>query len=289
MSPAENLPVLAGVDASDHSIAAVQWAVTEARLRRRPLWLVHAYSVPLVTAPVLAPPYDWQQDASREAAEAVLERAVRVARREGPDVVVNGDLATGPAGDALVELSGRAHLVVVGHRGHGGFVSLLLGSVASKLAAHAPGPVIVTRAGRPSPPSAAAPVVVGVDGSVVSHAAIGFAFEEADLRGVPLQAVHAWQPPPAPLGDVRLDRRELEAAELHEVGQWLRPWQQKFPQVPVTTTLAAGHAAGVLVEAGRNATLVVVGSRGRGAFTGLLGSASQQVVHHATCPVAVVR
>jgi nucleotide-binding universal stress UspA family protein len=145
VSPAENLPVLAGVDASDHSIAAVQWAVTEARLRRRPLWLVHAYSAPLVTAPVLAPPYDWRQDASREAAEAVLDRAVHVARREGPDVVVNADLATGPAGDALVELSSRAHLLVVGHRGHGGFVSLLLGSVSQQVVHHVTCPVAVVR------------------------------------------------------------------------------------------------------------------------------------------------
>jgi nucleotide-binding universal stress UspA family protein len=100
---------------------------------------------PAENLPVLAPPYDWRQDASREAAEAVLDRAVHVARREGPDVVVNADLATGPAGDALVELSSRAHLLVVGHRGHGGFVSLLLGSVSQQVVHHVTCPVAVVR------------------------------------------------------------------------------------------------------------------------------------------------
>jgi nucleotide-binding universal stress UspA family protein len=288
---AENLPILAGVDSSEPSAAAVRWAVSEAQFRRRPLWLVHAYAVPLVTTPMLGPPYDWQEDATRGVAEQVLGAAVEAARDEAPDIAVSGELVLGSAGEVLVELSGRAHLVVAGDRGHGGFSALLLGSVAAKLAAHASGPVIVTRSLPPRPgPTGDGAVVVGVDGSVTSHAAIGFAFEEADLRGVPLRAVHSWQPPGPPgRVEVRLDRDDLAANERQKVAQWLRPWEQKYPQVPVSSTLTTAHAAGALVEAGRDATMLVVGSRGRGAFTGLLGSVSQQVIHHAPCPVAVVR
>jgi nucleotide-binding universal stress UspA family protein len=287
---AENLPILVGVDSSEPSAAAVRWAVSEAQLRRRPLWLVHAYAVPLVTTPMLGPPYDWQEDAAREAAEQVLDAAVAAARDEAPDAAVSGELVLGSAGEVLVDLSGRAHLVVVGDRGHGGFSALLLGSVAAKLAAHASGPVIVARTLARPGPAGDGPVVVGVDGSVASHAAIGFAFEEADLRGVPLRAVHSWQPPGHPgWVEVRVDRDDLAANERQRVGQWLRPWEQKYPQVPVSSTLTTAHAAGALIEAGRDATMLVVGSRGRGAFTGLLGSVSQQVIHHAPCPVAVVR
>jgi nucleotide-binding universal stress UspA family protein len=134
-------------------------------------------------------------------------------------------------------------------------------------------------------------VVVGVDGSPPSDAAVGFGFEEADLRGLALTVAYArmprWRGDVRPFSD---SVAELETAEVHRVRGWVHEWQEKFPQVPVTYRLIAAHPAAALINLSREATLLVVGSRGHGGFAGLLlGSVSQQVLHHAHCPIAVVR
>jgi nucleotide-binding universal stress UspA family protein len=286
MSATEQRPVLVGVDGSEESLNAVRWAAAGARLRGRPLRLVNTFIGPLLTAPLVAPPYDWLPDNLREEADTLVRQAAEVARSLAPDVPVTGDVVSGPPGRLLVEMSYDAHLVAVGHRGFGGFATLLLGSVASTVAAHAHCPVVVVR----SQPPGAGPVVVGVDGSEPSGAALEFAFEEADLRGVPLHAVHAWQPPSPPWrAGLRYDADEIETAQRHQLYGWLQPAKDKHPHVPVEHHLVAGDPPTVLIEAARDASLLVIGSRGRGGLTGMvLGSVSQQVVHHAGGAVAVI-
>jgi nucleotide-binding universal stress UspA family protein len=287
MNTAEEMPILVGVDGSEPSLAAVRWAAAEARLRGRPVRLVHTFIGPMVAAPMMVPPYDWLPDVLRKEAEGLVQQAVEVARSVAPDVHVTGDVISGPAGQLLVEMSASAHLVALGHRGHGGFASLLLGSVASTVTAHAHTPVVVVR----SVPTAPGPVVAGVDGSAPSQAALEFAFEEADLRGVPLRAVYAWHPPSAPWrADLRYDPAEIETAQRHQVRDWVQPVHDKYPRVAVEHLLVVGQPATSLLEAARGTGLLVIGSRGRGAFTGMvLGSVSQQVIHHASGAVAVVR
>jgi nucleotide-binding universal stress UspA family protein len=129
---------------------------------------------------------------------------------------------------------------------------------------------------------------------VTAQLAVGFAFVEAASRGVGLVAIRAWQPPPVPWrSDVRplaLDADELETAEWHALHEALAHWRKTYPAVPATTRLRPGNANNALVTQSQEAQLVVVGSRGRGGFAGLLlGSVSQQLLHHAHCPVAVVR
>lgn len=263
-------PIVVGVDGSPESIQALRWAVDEARLRRRALRLVNAYSWPVPMVPMAPPPPVWSESSLREAAEAVVGQAV--AEVDAGDVRVSTAVLAGPAPYVLMEEARGAELLAVGHRGRGGFATLLLGSVAATVSAHAPGPVAVIRpyATDPRPTGL---VLVGADGSPGSATAVGFAFDEADLRGVEVGVLHS-----------------SESDDGQWLREWVQPWRDKHPQVQVRWLLTAERPAGALVEAARAAELVVVGSRGHGGFAGLLlGSVSQQVVNHAPCPVVVAR
>ena len=135
-------------------------------------------------------------------------------------------------------------------------------------------------------------IVVGVDGSEPAERALAFALEEAKVRGAELEVVHAWQPAMGgyPYGTIEaFDPAELEAAAKMGLDAVMRGIDATGLAAPPIPTLACGSAASVLIDASKRAAMVVVGSRGRGGFAGLLlGSVSQQVVHHAACPVVVV-
>ena len=146
-------------------------------------------------------------------------------------------------------------------------------------------------AGRAESPGLGRPVVVGFDGSDQASAALGVAFEEAAARRVGLRVLRAWQPPVPrwSVTELGVDLEELAVAERTAVTEALKPWRDRYPQVAVTVDVVAGGAARELVSVSRTCQLVVVGSRGRGGFRGLLlGSVSQQLLHHAECPVIVV-
>jgi nucleotide-binding universal stress UspA family protein len=293
MSAAEDKPIVVGVDGSESSLVAARFAAVEAGLRNRPLRLVYAYAWPIAHTPLAVPPYGLSEKATRDEAERVVAAAVKAVGAHAGGVAVAGRAVGGAAAAVLESAAADACMMVVGSSGRGGLASLLLGSVAAGVAMHAHGPVVVVRQS-PEVPPVAGPVVVGVDGSPYSEAAAGFAFEEAELRGLPLIVVHVWTPSAGPWhADARLhsdDAAELETAEVHRVRGWVRLWQEKFPAVPVTYRLIAAHPAKALIDLSSGATLLAVGSRGHGGFAGLLlGSVSQQVLHHAHCPVAVVR
>ena len=189
----------------------------------------------------------------------------------------------------LREESERATLLVVGGRGTGGVLGLLLGSVAMSLAGHAACPVVVVR--EPAESSRILPVVVGVDGSPYGEAAVAFAYEAASLRGAPLVAVHTWSDL---LFDSRvapvLDWEAIETGEREVLAERLAGWSEKFPDVPVRRVVYRDRPAHSLLEEAAHAQLLVVGSHGRGQLGGLvLGSVSHAVLHRAPCPVAVVR
>lgn len=196
----------------------------------------------------------------------------------------------GPPVQVLAEQARRAGLLVLGSRGLGGVSGLLLGSVAVGSAVHATCPVIVVRSAESGDP-AGRPVVVGVDGSPTSEAAVAFAFDAAAVRGVPLVALHTWAdieyyPGLAPLVDWSLLAGEEEAS----LAGGLAGWSAKYPDVEVRRVVQRDGAANALVELSKDAQLVVVGSRGRGNLSGLLlGSVSHAVLHRSHCPVAVVR
>ena len=188
-------------------------------------------------------------------------------------------------------------MLVVGSRGLGGFTGLLLGSTGIQLATHSVCPVVVVR-----PPDDAATagaeagrVVVGVDGSPASEAAVAFAFEQAAWRGVGLTAVMAWDMAyldvPGRVGSIPegVLTAGQEAAQA-SLGESLAGWREPYPDIDVRARTDMGNAARVLLDASPGACLLVMGSRGRGGFGSLLlGSVSHAVLHHAHCPVAVVR
>jgi nucleotide-binding universal stress UspA family protein len=262
--------VVAGVDGSASSVAAVLFGLEEARRRRLPLRLVH-----VVDEVPAAPP-------------GVLDAALDAARRSAPDLEVSTEVPAGRAAAALLVAAHDADVLVVGARGAGGFRGLLLGSVSSQVAAHASCPVVVVRAQRRHQPPAAG-VIVGVDGSSTSDAAVEFAFEEAALHGFGVTAVHVFGPGEVSHEAVAAEPRRLAAEEARVLTDSLVGWQQKYPDVAVTARLVRGHAAATLAGESVDGQLLVVGTRGRGGFGGLLlGSVSQSVLLHAACPVAVV-
>lgn len=278
------LPVVAGVDGSEPSLAGVDLAAEEASLRPVPLELVYAFAPPWLAPPV-APGAEPAYDEVRRHAQRVLHEAGARVRDAHPDLPVITRLRDGPPAGVLIDASGQATLLVVGHRGRGGFTGLLTGSVGIQLASHAACPVVITR----GQVARDAPVVVGVDGSDGARRAAEFARDTAAAYGVPLVVLFAWpaetgwapgviaagQPPPEP--------PDLAARTVRELAR-TRP---SVPMRPEIRTDRPAHRA--LVEESEGARLVVVGARGRGGFRGLLlGSVSQALIHHARCPVAVV-
>jgi nucleotide-binding universal stress UspA family protein len=139
-------------------------------------------------------------------------------------------------------------------------------------------------------------IVVGVDGSTCAHAALETAAREAALRGAGLRVVCVWEVPPTVFAGgfaPALDQTALESfreqAEL-VVQEAVAAVRRLQPNVPCQGEAMEGQPAELLVQEAHDASLIVVGNRGRGGFASLLlGSVSQQVVHHAPCPVLVVR
>jgi nucleotide-binding universal stress UspA family protein len=280
--------VIVGVDGSESALRAARWSAAEAARRGVALRIVTAFGWPHGHPVGEIGLGRSARDIMLGESRRHLAEAAAVAEHAVDGLVVEQQLVVGFPIPVLAAEARGAQLVVIGDRGLGGVTGLLLGSVATALAAHADCPVVVVR-GEDSDP--AAPVVVGVDGSPVSEAALGFAYEAAAARGVPLIAVHTWRdtvvsPTVAPL----MDWEAIEADERRVLAERLAGWSEKHPDVPVQRVVPRDRPAHALVELSRRAQLVVVGSRGRGGFTGLLlGSVSHALLHRSHSPVAVVR
>ncbi|WFE39750.1 universal stress protein [Micromonospora sp. WMMD998] len=276
-----NRPVVAGVDGSPSSLAAADQAAAAAVARSRPLLLVHGYLHPLGYGVPLNP-YDLGVPAPTAESEKMLERVAADLADRHPGLRVEVRQVAGGPGAALVEESRRAELVVVGSRGVGGFTGLLLGSVGGQLAQHGHCPVLVVRpAEQPIP--VGGPVLVGVDGSESAGYAVELAAAEADRRDAELVLMHV----DAPEREAAAPEAAAEAAEL--LGAAAGRVRTAHPGLRVTErAVVASSPETALREASVEASLVVVGSRGRGGFAGLLlGSVSQALVQHAHCPVLV--
>lgn len=293
MSPGRGqAAVVVGIDDAGSSGDAVDWASAEAAARGCPLRVVHAFHPPLPADPYgVIPPID-DLFATRTAAEAILADAVVRARSIASDVEVSPLLLLGPPARALLDEAHRASLLVLGTRGLRGLRGLLARSVSVKAAAHASCPVVVVQPPRDErdPGWSPARVVVGVDATASCTSAVGFAFQAARQRGIPLFAVHAWTPdPPADLEGICGSPTMAEALARRTLGRALDGWQSEFIDVPVHTALVRGDAAHALVAQSRGAALLVVGTRGRGHLLGTIrGSVGQAVLRHGYCPLAII-
>ncbi|MEU8254832.1 universal stress protein [Micromonospora inaquosa] len=286
-----NRPVVVGVDGSPSSLVAAEHAARAALRRSRPLLLVHGYLHPFGYGVPLNP-YEIGVPVPSEEGQKMLERTAAELTERWPGLAVEGRQVAGGPGATLIEESHRAELVVVGSRGLGGFAGLLLGSVGAQVAAHAHCPVLVVRPDE-QPIPVDGPVLVGVDGSESSRLAVGFGADEAALRDVPLVLVHI--DPPEGDRAVPEEIEESQAASQAEAVRLLADAsgavRAEHPDLVVREhpVRAAGAAQG-LIEASGAAALLVVGTRGRAGFAGLLlGSVSQAAIQHAHCPVLVAR
>ena len=288
--------IVIGIDGSAGSDSALSLGLDLAARRHAPVRLVHAFEPSMhdiriggaFGAGLLE---DYVADA-----RAVLDATTKRVVEAHPELAVTSHLVDDDAAVALVEESLHADTVVVGTHGATGFSTLVAGSTTMNVAQRSHCTVVAVPTLQPEDAAAGdgRGVVVGVDGSPISLGAIGYAFQEASDLREPLVAVNAWMDPLAssvmgaamPLVHDPLDYKWVQERALAES---MAGWAEKYPDVEVSRRLVHEHPVRALAAAAKDARLLVVGCRGRGALrTMLLGSVSHGVLHLATCPVAVV-
>ena len=281
-------PVMIAVDGSPNSDQTLEWGLDEALRRGADVVVARAYQEPReVTQWSWYPILDdlhFDTEAKQYLADA-LDRAAHT----HPSLRVTTRLLHGPEVPELRALSEEAQLLVIGARGQAGHARI--GRVSGHLAAHARCPVVVVR----DAASESGPVVVGVDGSPTSLAAVEVAAQEAAMRGVPLDVVHARPHVLAPDGTERAaygtplatsDETDPTHRAAQQVAADLR---ERNPGLTVRVELVDDDPAHALAHVSRGASLLVVGSRGLGSFRGmLLGAVSNEVVRDAPGTVLVV-
>ena len=279
--------VVAGVDGSGAGRRAAAWAARHAASRGLSLRLVHALRLPALDRDNPLTGYDVTCERLRELAVRWLAQAERAARDAVPDLLVRTALVVGEPVAVLRDQSRDADLLVLG----AGPAGPRTGRIAVTLAAHGSCPLVVVPLRTATPRG---PVVVGVDGSPASESALGFAFAEAAARGCALVAVHTWSDAQGlgvpGLSDADRDWTAVRAGEHRLLAERLAGWHEQYPDVPVRRVVTLDRPARSLAAEAAHARLLVVGTRGRGGFQGmLLGSTSQALLHQPPCPVAVVR
>lgn len=284
--------ILVGVDGSAESDAAVSWAVREAFMRHESLTLMHAVQPVVVSWPVSAGQStvaQWQEENAQHAIDQGRERLSAAIDVGGPLDVRTEVFYSHPV-DALVDASAQARMIVVGSHGRGALGRLLMGSVSRGVVEHAHCPVAVIHPDEASAPvDPAAPILLGVDGSPASESATAWAFDEASRRGVALVALHAWSDVGVfPI--LGMDWRTYQGQGEELLAERLAGWQERYPDVHISRRLVCDTPARWLIMESENAQLVVVGSHGRGGFSGMrLGAVSAAVAQSAKVPVIVVR
>jgi nucleotide-binding universal stress UspA family protein len=292
MSGISRPPVVVGIDGSECDELAIRWATKEASMRRLPLRVVSVLDPPVMARPLDIDLADRILTYGREHARQIVDDGAARARSLVPDVEVTPTVVTGQVVPALLAETANARLVVLGSGRRFDATRVRLGSVAAHVSAHATCPVIVARSpvtGELATAVGRGGIVVGVDGSATSEAAIAFAFEEASWRGLGLTVIHAWQTARMP---VTFDVAEAtrEAAEERVLAEALAGWSEKYPDVQVMSRLVRDHPARALMEESMGAVLLVLGSHGRGRFAEMvLGSVSQVALRHASTSIAIVR
>ncbi|PKK13250.1 universal stress protein [Thermomonospora sp. CIF 1] len=273
--------VLVGYDGTKESELAIRWAVEEARKRRLDLTVCHAWRWPY---PISYIDYEGVAIVKRMGRH-LLQHGVELAESLAPGLKVHQRLVDGPAVPALLHEGAEGIIVLGSHERE----ELPVGSSALQVPAHARGPVLVVRA--PGTPTDGR-VVVGVDDSPGSQAALEFAFEEAALRGWQVEAVSGcWEPGGVAGTEIALfaDREKLEQVCGARLQRAVAPWLVKYPQVATRTSLVLEEPRRALLGAAKGADMVVVGARGeRGPNLQPLGATAMAMLQMAPCTVAVV-
>ncbi|WP_164863475.1 universal stress protein [Agromyces sp. LHK192] len=280
--------IIVGVSAGGPaSEAAVEWAACRAVGRGLPLRLVH-----VVDSAIQATGDAELLLAAHSVAERSLDAAKAVAARVAPGIEVGADLEQGQAVEVFDRLSRNAELLVVGSDWHGGKRPSRRGVHSLRIAAASHAPVAVIP---DIDVSARRGVVVGVDGSEQGRRALDFAVGEAGRLGEPLIALHAWDIAVMVGGEygygvAMVGTDELGDAAAEVLDEVIAPVSADHPDLEIVRRVVAGDPVSSLVDESMDASLLVVGSHGRGALARfLLGSVSHGVLSHLECPTVVVR
>ncbi|WP_155056041.1 universal stress protein [Streptomyces blattellae] len=285
------LPLVVGVDGSEPSLRAVDWAVDEAARHGLSLRLVYASLWERYEGAV--PSDSPGSPSEQQIAEHVVTTAAECARRRNPDVKVSVDVLDEEAADALLSEAHHAFAVVTGSRGRGELAGLLLGSVGLTVAARAHGPVIVVRGATAGLAGTHDRILLGAAEPAIAGSAVRFAFREAEARGCTLDVVRAWRSPahettaaPASADEPARYYKERASALLDAV---LHDAMADHPAVRARPDAVEGPAHKVLLRRAAAADLVMVGARRRQGHWGLqLGRVGHTLLHHAPCPVAII-
>jgi nucleotide-binding universal stress UspA family protein len=286
--------VIVGYDGSEEADLAVRWAAEAASSRGLPLKVICVWTLPPIDLGMgSGGGFDGQMiDSLQDETGSTLAKGIALAEATVKGLDVSGEVTSGPPAGSLVSHAADAAIIVLGSQGRGGFTGLLLGSVSRQVAAHVECPAVIVR---PAQNPTSREIAVGVDGSESSLRALNFAFQVASRRTYDLRLLHTWEVPPigaitgVPAFAPPDLLEDLESAEMRTVAEALAGYREQYPDVPVTQDVLRGSPVDALRKASEKAAMVVVGSRGRGGFTGLLlGSVSHSVAHHAKCTVAIV-
>ncbi|MGG7569343.1 universal stress protein [Streptomyces sirii] len=289
--------ITVGLDGSPESLAAAQWAADEADRRQFVLRLLHAWI--LLAAEAADTPPDRDQNAG---ARRIVRQAVEEVRERHPHLQIIEDLVGSEAEPALLRAADESRMVVLGSRALGMWESFALGDVSLDVVGRAEGPVVLVRGGAGAKPERAGSagdrdgpgprIVVGVSLNGPCDPLLAFAFDAAVSRGLPLQAVHGRALPVhayAPWGvdpDVAAEVAKEADGELRDA---IRPWRERFPDVPVELTVLPESPTRAIVQTAPGAELLAVGRRRhRPLLVPRVGPVAHAAIHHATCPVAVV-
>ncbi|MET9392947.1 universal stress protein [Streptomyces sp. NPDC006624] len=285
------LPLVVGVDGSDGSILAIDWAVDEAARHGLPLRLVYASLWERYEGAL--PSLNRERPSEKVMADHIVASAEERVRRLNPDLKVSGEAVAAEAVSALLSEGDNATALITGSRGRGELAGALLGSVSLAVAARSYCPVVVVRGDKAGLAGTHGRVLLGAGDPDTSGEAVRFAFREAEARGCELDVVRAWRCPVsdsadhAALAEDSAHQHEAQASEL--VDALVTEEAADHPAVRVRRVTVEGPARKVLVNRSAAADLVVVGARRRSGHFGLqLGRVSHTLLHHAACPVAVV-
>ena len=280
VSATQRHPVVVGVDDSSGSAAAVEWAAVEAITRGVPLRIVHTWAWQMLEP--------WPSRVDRMAVadlkrdgRTILDRSLQQVKKH-VGLEVSADVVEGYPPDVLAEAGEDASVLVLGSHQLNVLGRAVLGSVSNAVVSRAMCPVVVVCA--PSGLADERPTVVaGVACEEQDEPVLAYAFEHAQRKDLPLKVMLCWHPP---FADTTLPPPEQARLQLAES---VAGWREQYPDVEVHTTVRRAHPVDALVHASASQELLVVGRHARRMrFGTLLGSVSLGVLHHATCPVAII-
>lgn len=286
--------LIIGIDGSPESEAAMHWGLEEAARRGVEVELIYALAVPVVSdayGMVMTRP---DIDELTLYSQGLLDAALAAARAAAPELTITARLASGPPAAVLIEASKHADALVVGTRGLGAISGKLLGSVSVRLAGKSVCPVYIVPPEWREHPAPDGRVLVGVDGSEHSDAALHMALEEARRRKVGLTVLCAYHVPwlarpvePAVIAEFEESERWLAEKTVSESLDRVKG--HSYSDVEIEQVTVRGMPAEALVEASKSAELTVVGSRGHRSFSrAILGSVSRTLMQDSVRPVLVV-